>query len=305
MAIALECPCGAHFEVEDTFAGHGVTCPECHRLVKAPVGGGETLRTSGYALASIILALVLAFTVVGTLVAVVLGVIGLVSIARNPGRVAGAGYAVSGILLGLIFTGLTVLAFSKAELFEEARERVVGNEVDRSGPLEVVRKEDGFAITRPSQQWGVARPEMVQRINSHSNLMLANPGRDAYLDVTLQRVGAATLDECRDNLVNNYKESKTDDWLGNQGGGSGLRRVTLRLTRRLPPADRLEREEVLLDIREVGQTFTFLIRLEKDDRTGRLYILRGWTSVRRYDRLEPDFRKCMDSFRLLGREEDL
>ena len=54
------------------------------------------LRTSGYALASVILALVGAFTLIGSAVAVVFGVCGLISISRNRGRLTGSAYAVFG-----------------------------------------------------------------------------------------------------------------------------------------------------------------------------------------------------------------
>src|SRR2546430_889492 len=123
MAPSLSCSCGAGFEVEDTFAGQTIPCPDCAAALEVPplrppppappppppAGGGgwrrpprppPQLRTSGFALASVVLALVGAFTVVGTALAAVLGVVALISIARRRDRLSGAGYAVLGIVLG-------------------------------------------------------------------------------------------------------------------------------------------------------------------------------------------------------------
>src|SRR5262245_61669252 len=101
MALSLSCPCGARFEVEDAFAGQNVACPECQQAVAAPALNRQPLLTSGYAVASVVIALVLAFTGIGPLVAVLLGIIGLVHIRKHRDQVAGTGYAILGIGLGV------------------------------------------------------------------------------------------------------------------------------------------------------------------------------------------------------------
>src|SRR5690242_4976461 len=111
MALALTCPCGAAFEVEDTFAAQTIACPDCGAALKVPPLRPPRLRTSGFALGSVVLALVGAFTGVGTAVAAVLGVMALVSIARHRDRLGGAGYAVLGIVLGTGLTVVTLFAF--------------------------------------------------------------------------------------------------------------------------------------------------------------------------------------------------
>jgi Domain of unknown function (DUF4190) len=116
MSLSLSCPCGARFEVEESYAGETINCPDCDRPLRVPELEQGPLRTSGFALASIILALVGAFTIVGTLAAIVLGGIGLGNIARNPGRVTGKGYAVFGIVLGVLFTGLSLFAYTTGNL---------------------------------------------------------------------------------------------------------------------------------------------------------------------------------------------
>src|SRR5262245_8798641 len=151
MALSLTCDCGARFEVEDTLAGQEVSCPECQHPLKVPAQGAAPPRTSLYALASAVLALIGAFTVVGTAAAVVLGVAALVSIARHRPRLTGVGFAAFGIGAGAVFTALTLFALGRGELFgfgDALRERTMADQVDLTGPLEVRGR--GFALTRPS-----------------------------------------------------------------------------------------------------------------------------------------------------------
>src|SRR5262245_22832716 len=181
MALSLSCPCGARFEVEETFAGQAVTCPDCQRSLKAPAAGRRVLQTSGLAIASLVLALVGAFTVVGTVAAVVCGVLALVGIARHRDRLAGVGLATLGIVLGLAFTGLTVFAYSTNELFgvtEQVRSRVLESRIDYTGPLEVVREDHGFAVTRPSAKWGVAKADLLAEVAGGADFLMVNASRD-------------------------------------------------------------------------------------------------------------------------------
>src|SRR5579872_2104701 len=153
----LTCACGARFEVDDTLAGQEVLCPECQQPLKAPALERPPQVTSAWALASVVLALIGAFTVLGTLLAIVFGAVGLVSIARNRQRVTGTGFAILGICLGVLFTGLTVFALNTTDLLgldAWVREHNLTERVDTSGPMEVVRVAKGFAITRPTEKWG-------------------------------------------------------------------------------------------------------------------------------------------------------
>src|SRR5579872_7129048 len=108
MPLSLICACGARIELEDTLAGQEIACPECQQPLKAPAGAAHSqpVRTSGFALASLVLAVAGAFTIVGTLAAIVLGVVAVISIMRQRDRLAGLGYAIAGIVIGLIFTPL-------------------------------------------------------------------------------------------------------------------------------------------------------------------------------------------------------
>ena len=110
----------------------------------------KATRTSGYAIASAILALVGAFTLVGTVLAVLFGMGALLAIRRRKDELAGRGLALFGVLAGTLLTSMTAFALSGVEVFgfvDDAVSRLQGDETDRSGPLEVVRPTDGFAIT--------------------------------------------------------------------------------------------------------------------------------------------------------------
>src|SRR5262249_7929426 len=119
----LTCACGARFEVDETLAGREVACPECQQPVKVPPRQ-QASRTRGLALASLTFALLGAFTP-GTLVAVLLGVAALRSIARSRGRLTGAGFAIFGIVLGLLLGFLTVFASPFGNLADRLRERAL------------------------------------------------------------------------------------------------------------------------------------------------------------------------------------
>jgi hypothetical protein len=308
MALFLTCSCGSRFEVEDTFAGQAVTCPECQAAVKVPMPERVPLRTSGYALASVVLALVGAFTLVGSAVAVLFGVCGLISISRNRGRLTGSAYAVFGIVAGVAFTSLTLFAYTAAEVFgvsDQVRERMVGHEVDRSGPREVVRADDGFAITRPSPKWGVARSlenedAVVQELERDCLLTLVSIARPAYVDVTVETAGALRVEQYQEKALGRLGGNKRTGRVAREEGMLRFVQHQVRKTQHLPALGEAEVLELLVEVTAMGQGYTFLIRLIKAN-DGSLYIVRGWTQRRRFHQMEPELRRALDSFRLVAR----
>jgi hypothetical protein len=306
MALTLTCSCGAAFEVEDTFAGQTVSCPECQSSLKAPLLRLGPRRTSGLAIASLVLALVGAFTLIGTLAAIVCGLLALVTIGRSGGRLAGAGFAVFGIVLGVLFTALTAFAVSRGELFgvgDQVRKQILDGRVDFSGPLEIVPQGQGFKITRPSDKWGVAKPDLAQELNNQSLLMLVNTAKDTYVDVMRMAGNGQSLDQLRQSVVAAFKEQETGDGFGRQQSGD-FRQVNglkVRDNQRLPDRDGCEVAEILLDVRVMGQALTYLIRVVKEPHSGRAFEVRGWTSRRRFQQEEPDLRDVLESFRVVPR----
>jgi hypothetical protein len=301
MALSLSCSCGAAFEVEDTFAGQTIACPDCAAALKVPPLRPPRLLTSGFALASVVLALVGAFTVVGTALAAVLGAVALVSIARHRDRVSGAGYAVLGIVLGTGLTALTGLAFSRGEIFDRLRERSTTGEVDKSGPMEVARVREGYTITRPSREWGVASPEYARKLNAGDDLLLVNPAKLAFLEVARDETRfGETLDQYRERYLDGFRHDlpaggpKDLDDLGH------FSEFKLRDTRRLPPRDGADVSEVLFDVKHTGQNLSYRVRFVKPRDGTRVYVIAVWTHKRRLEQIEPEVRQALDSFRLLG-----
>jgi len=299
MALSLSCSCGTAFEVEDTFAGQTIACPDCAAALKVPPLRPPRLRTSGYALASVVLALVGAFTVVGTAAAAILGVIALVSIARHRDRLSGAGYAVLGIVLGTGLTLVTGFAFSRGEVFDQIRAQATGAQVDKTGPMEIVRLKEGYAITRPSRAWGVATRELAETLNVGDDLLMVNPAKDAYVQVMHRDAGRLTLDAYRETFLDSYRDAQPAGRRQNLDDLMRFSEFHLRQTTRLPPLGTAEVLEVTFDVKMAGQALTYVARLVKPNGGTDVYAVVAWAHKRRLEQIEPEVRRALDSFRLL------
>jgi hypothetical protein len=307
----LTCACGARFEVDDTLAGQEVLCPECQQPLKAPALERPPQVTSAWALASVVLALVGAFTVVGTIAAVVCGGIALGSIARNRQRVTGAGFAVFGICLGVLFTGLTGFALSTTDLLgldAWVRERNMTEQVDTSGPMEVVLGAKGFAITRPTEKWGHVLGNQsdvpgVSGLQRDRDLLLMQVARNAFLDVrAMPRGNARNLDQWQEDILSELEsQHRPPNHFGEDDEDfAPIQHVQLRASRQLPDKDNAEAREMEVDARCSGQPWHFLIRLYRR-KDGGVYIVRAYTPRRRFAQIEGELKTALDSFRLLPR----
>jgi len=296
VSLSLSCPCGARFDVEETFAGQEISCPECHEPIAAPARGQQPVRTSGFAVASVVLSLIGAFTLVLTLAAVVLGAVALVSISKNRGRVTGAGYAVFGIVAGAVFSGLFLFAILMPEVFGEGllRGGLIGMQTDRSGSLEVVRKADGFAMTRPTPHWGVARARLQQQVAPESKLLLVQSARNAYIEVYTDGLCGRTVEQYREQEVQAFQGA----WFAG-GGRARLTNFSLRHSKRLEPKQGMEVHEVFFDVRLDNMPMTFLIEIIGPTRDDGVFLLRGWAPRRSFPRSEAEIRAALDSFQYL------
>lgn len=300
MPLSLSCPCGARFEVEETFAGTAVACPECQQPVTAPRAAHD-VRTSGLALASAVCALTLSFTGIGTALAVILGAFALASIAQNAGRLKGGGFAIFGIVWGVVFTGLFVFAAARGELFgvgEYMRERFNTTEVDRSGPLELRRPDKGFRITRPTARWGIGPAKFGGDDGQPTELTLAEPAMDAFLTVTSEH-GGKSIEGMSSEIIGRFRNRSAN--LADPDNQRGRRAiVTVRKNERLPDTDDTEQTEILLDQKLSGVTMTYLVRIVRPIDSNKFYFLEGWAVQGRFRRAEPDLRRAMDSFHLMN-----
>ena len=117
MTLSLKCTCGVRLDIPENFAGQQITCPDCQHPVAVPRNDPALIKTSGLALTSLMLALVGAFTVVGTALAVVFGVLALIHLRHRPDAITGKRYAIAGIVLGVVLTATTLAAYSSVEQF--------------------------------------------------------------------------------------------------------------------------------------------------------------------------------------------
>jgi hypothetical protein len=304
MALALTCACGAHFELDETLSGREVACPECAAPVRVPGLESAPLRTSGWALASVVLATVGAFTLIGTLTAIVFGFVALRSIRQHREQVTGTGFALFGIIAGFLLTGLTVLALAPGELFGLGgwwRERNLRALIDRSGPLTIDRGFQGYTVTRPSKRWGAmlvnVTPEpSLEGMMSGCDLILLDPRLGAYLDVRIDHDhNRSSLDQCQDLVLKEFEPLRDDAF---DRRPAHHHAYTLVRDELLPGGPTFRAKELIIETKRGGHGWWFCVHLIKVDNGGPLYIVRGYVPQRRRAHAEDDLRKGLTSFQL-------
>jgi hypothetical protein len=119
MGISVWCECGRRFESPEAHAGSLSCCPACGREVYVPKPAplsdatfdsweSGSARTSGDAIASLVLGVLFFFGCLSGLPAIFLGIRALRETGPTKGRRRGRGMAVAGIVLGVIGCLLTV-----------------------------------------------------------------------------------------------------------------------------------------------------------------------------------------------------
>jgi hypothetical protein len=302
MPVSLTCSCGVFLEVDDRFAGQTITCPDCQKPIQAPPLEPLPQRTSGLALASFVGALVGAFTVVIPFVSAVLGLLALRKIARHRDRLAGRKIALAGVLLGLAFGGAGLYAY-RAGLIDPDRfinRLPLAGTVETGGDLVIIRSREGYSIERPSDKWGIWHQKSSDDNAAPvgEDLVLLNPGQDAYITCLVTRADGESLAQCKDRALADFREP-------NFSGSSDLLKSPPRLTERsakiLPTENNTEAMEVELEKTQVGQNRTYLARVLKKVGSTDVYLVVASARKGRFHRLEPELRKALDSFRVSDR----
>ena len=131
VSIPIKCDCGAYFETPKENAGRRVRCTDCGRevVVHKPAPDPEVLFisdeprptvTSGKAIASLILGILLVFACLTGVPAILFGRSALREIRLSEGRLRGRRMAVAGIVLGLLGCLYTLLLIPMPNLREPA-----------------------------------------------------------------------------------------------------------------------------------------------------------------------------------------
>jgi hypothetical protein len=311
MALALTCVCGAHFEVDEVWAGKTINCPDCSKPVEIPALPPAP-PTSPLALASAVLALVGAFTLVGSVVALLLGLAALVHVLRRREQVGGLGFAVFGIVAGLLGVGLTYLALRHPDLLglgHSVRSSQWSSKVDTRGPLEIDRKD--FRVKRPSRAWGVALERkfghgVVDALQKRQvpELLMMQTARFAFVDVSSDQKNAPQpLEYWRNVLIEELKAApplEADRFEDRPANVPRISEVQLRQDGADVRKGDLQYKDFILDIRCGDQPWTLLVRLLLTP-GNKLYTLRAYAPRRIFDKpeVQAELRQVLDSFTLL------
>jgi hypothetical protein len=318
MALLLTCTCGAQFEVDEVWAGKTISCPDCRRPFTVPSLTKPVLPANLLALTSTVLALVGAFTLVGSVAAIALGVVALVHLRRLRDKESGTGFAVFGIATGVVGIAVTVLALRYPDTLGVGpyfRSSQWADKVDTGGELEFQHKdgESGFRITRPSHEWGVVRD--YRQVNGVVEALLQQPPkvlfmqttRFAFVDVAINQVNnTRPLSEHQENFLADLKRDRPADADRFDARPNQPSRITEVVFRNGHEGTTLrqgdtESLEFLLDLRCGDQPWSMLVRLCRT-RAGQLYTVRGYAPHRTFDKVETELRKVMDTFRPIPRE---
>jgi hypothetical protein len=141
---------------------------------------------------------------------------------------------------------------------------------------------------------------MAEEMNAGDNLLLANPAKDAYLEVMREDAGAMTLDQYRENYLDGFRDERPA--AARPNNLDDLLRYTdfrLRESWRLPDQDGAEVAEVVFDVKLARQNLTYRARFFKPRGGTEVYTVVAWSHRRRLEQIEGEIRRSMDSFRLL------
>jgi hypothetical protein len=318
MTIAITCSCSARLEVDERFSGQSITCPDCQKSLEVPTSSAPAERTSGLAIASLILALVGAFTILGTLAAILLGGLALVKIRQNPARLAGKRIAVGGMIVGGVLTLLSLFAYTSTELFgvdSAFRESQWLGKLEYPSDLEVVRR-DAFKIKRPSSSWGVYQPkgESNLALGETKFLMLVHPSKAAYVLCMAEKVPSnLSFGECQDKGIQSFRQLEITKFSVRKKPNL---QVELDFVKKSPPVGE-EKDGKLTRTAEMvvkktyrGQTKTYVLRVlrkETRDQQGNqfnqsksdIFVVAGGAPEDRFDSVRDDLIEAMDSFQIL------
>lgn len=315
MTIAITCSCSARLEVDPRFAGQTITCPDCQKKLEVPKPAVSSQRTSGYALLSIVFALVGAFTVVGTMLAIIFGVLAIVAIRRDPKRLAGRNFAIAGIALGILLTGVSLVGYLSTEFFGLeglVRQPPWIGKLSYPDELDIQRKDAGYSLKRPSEQWGVFIQKYFSGKSQYSHdLLLVNPAKSAYVICLVEDVDVDwSFDRCQEKALQVFRQLElTHSQLQlNPHLNAELKTGNKRLWNKEENGQKTRFMETTVNKTYHGQTKTFLLRVIKKDEqlklgSAKVYIVAAGTWAGRFppakELKKSELYQAVDSFQLV------
>jgi hypothetical protein len=303
MTLPLSCACGARLEIDEKFAGQEISCPDCQRSLSVPPLPKPPSTTSGLALASFLLALIGAFTIVGTLAAMVCGFLALRAIERSPQPLGGKYLARAGLIMGGVFMLLTVAAFFTMERFGLdglLRSLELAGSIEYGDVMTLHTNSPtggGFAMERPSLAWGKLKSSNTAAPDGGDNLQdltLFNVWEDAQI-VCLGKWfdRKMPLETCRQEGLAMFQNCRLVKMLARVPQQAPPPPVgDMRELRQLADSDI---QEFYLDLRLGGIDRTFLVRVLRDG--SQIYVVAGGARKKRFGKLEEQLQAAVEKFK--------
>lgn len=305
MSLSITCACGSRLEIDESFAGQTVPCPDCNRALHLPAPEPQRHpRVSGMALASLIVGMVGAFTLVGSLTAIALGYFAKCRIEREPKRLGGLKFARAGMVVGVGGMLATLVMMISPMLFPGEfllREFEWAGALDYSwqqqNPAQVSYKgttDFSLFITPPSRHWGQFQDSSTGAVTDH--IILIDVRDDAQMAVQATDLNGDELGDweaAKQKGLERFYKSGLIKRLGRLTSGATVPEGTVHDEKPLPGDTA---REWTVDLRLGGTSRTFLLRMAKKAAGARLFVLVGGARSGRFAALEDDFRKAFDTF---------
>jgi len=307
MPIAVTCQCGAKLEIDEKFLGKEIQCPDCQRPLPTkappkppPLDLQQYRRTEGLAVLSLTLALTLAFTIVGTLAAIVVGVLALKRIASDPVKLDGVRLARAGIVLGAVFTFVTVTALISPTVFgldALLRDLALGSRLNYLLDDPVSDANDQVKIKRPTRGlrcW--AKYNSPSRLTAGIQidpLILVNTRDDTYIacqDAEIPGLDGRDEELVLKKVLERLQKSELINLL-NRPGRISPPEITV--VEKKMTAD--NKQELIIDMRLGGLDRRLLVQY-KPPRLDRIFFAVGCARRNRFDVLQEDFREALATF---------
>jgi Domain of unknown function (DUF4190) len=310
MPIAVNCECGSKLEIDEKFLGKQILCPDCQRPLPTqapatppPLELPDYRRVSLLALLSLVLALVGAFTIVGTIAAIVVGVFALKHIADHPTKLEGVNYARAGIAVGTFFTFLTVALLFTPTVFgldSFLREMAFAGRIQYPASSTVAGNNDQHVrleLTRYSRWWAVYIPQNSPTASfENTDLILVDVLDDAFIACHYVNFdgGIDDADEKMKKVLEKFYRSEIVHLVGRLNGKTLDREGEIIEKKVVETGKKTKAQEIILDLRLAGVNRRFLIQYSLESRD-EVNVLIGVARRNRFERMSEVFRKTFDS----------
>ncbi len=309
MPLSVTCQCGAKLEIDDSFLGREIPCPDCSRPLPTspppaaapappppappPLDLPDYRRTSALAIYSLATSLVLGFLGFGV-VGIALGMFALREIRRKPGKLKGIKLAKAGIIVGGVLTVLAVVQYLLPSVGGLDRFLRDFKFVDRlqytnADVYKIAFQQRDLVVHRPSAGWARLKPQSKLPENVWADdIILVNVARDAY--VAYQSV-QFTDDDFKAKLakvVDRFVKSELVDLLGHSSGAA--------LAADMPELkgkndEQMHIYEATFDLRLAGRNRRFLLQFPTGKEVD-VIVKVATAPPNQFDRLDEDFRKA-------------